>query len=98
MFTGVVEGTGTVRVVEQRGDVLLVHVDTGGVLSGPPPGGSIAVNGCCLTAVGADAAGFSCELTEETLKRTAFRDRLKPGVRVNLERPLRADGRFDGHI
>jgi riboflavin synthase len=98
MFTGIVEGTGTVRAVEQRGDVLVVRVDAGGLLPGLPPGGSIAVNGCCVTAVRADPAGFSCELTEETLKRTAFRDRLQPGVRVNLERPLRADGRFDGHI
>jgi riboflavin synthase len=98
MFTGIVEATGTVRAVERTGDVLAVRIDAGGLLAGPPPGGSIAVNGCCLTAVRADPSGFSCELTEETLKRTAFRDRLKPGVRVNLERPLRADGRFDGHI
>jgi riboflavin synthase len=48
--------------------------------------------------VRADPAGFSCELTEETLRRTAFETRLKPGVRVNLERPMRADGRFDGHF
>ena len=98
MFTGIVEAMGTVRVVERKGDVLELRIDTGGHLSGPPPGGSIAVNGCCLTAVRADPSGFSCELTEETLKRTAFGERLQPGVRVNLERPLRADGRFDGHI
>ena len=45
-----------------------------------------------------DAEGFTCELTGETLARTAFAERLRPGARVNLERPMRADGRFDGHI
>jgi riboflavin synthase len=96
MFTGIIEHTGTIEAVERRRDVLVVRVATMGVeLS---PGGSVAVNGCCLTAVAADARGFSCELTEETLRRTAFEDRLRPGVRVNLERPMRADGRFDGHI
>src|SRR5258708_26233639 len=98
MFAGIGEGRGTIRAVARRGDGLEVRIDAGGLLPGPVPGGSIAVNGCCLTAVRADPSGFSCELTEETLKRTAFRDRLQPGVRVNLERPLRADGRFDGHI
>jgi riboflavin synthase len=58
----------------------------------------VAVSGCCLTAVDVDAAGFACELTEETLRRTAFGERLRPGVLVNLERPMRADGRFDGHV
>ena len=58
----------------------------------------MAVNGCCLTAVEVGPRGFTCELTPETLARTRFDERLREGVRVNLERPLRADGRFDGHI
>jgi riboflavin synthase len=45
-----------------------------------------------------DGGTFTCELTAETLARTAFGTILAPGRRVNLERPLRADGRFDGHI
>src|SRR6185503_7708052 len=61
-------------------------------------GSSVAVNGCCLTAVAVDGDTFTCELTSETLARTSFGSRLVPGLRVNLERPLRADGRFDGHI
>jgi riboflavin synthase len=97
MFTGIVECIGTVTAAERRGDVLRVRVGASG-LDGLAPGGSIAVNGCCLTAVEVDAGGFTCELTGETLQRTAFGDRLRPGVRVNLERPMRADGRFDGHI
>ena len=56
------------------------------------------MNGCCLTAVETGSDGFACELTDETLVRTGFSERLRPGALVNLERPLRADGRFDGHI
>jgi riboflavin synthase len=97
MFTGIVEGTGEVASAERKGDVLRVRIQARG-LEGLPTGGSIAVNGCCLTAVEVDATGFVCELTEETMRRTAFADRLRPGTLVNLERPMRADGRFDGHI
>ena len=98
MFTGIVEGVGTVRTAERRGDVLVARVDVGGLFAGLPLGGSVAVNGCCLTAVGSDAEGFTVELTEETLRRTRFDERLRPGTRINLERPMRADGRFDGHV
>ncbi len=98
MFTGIVEGTGTVAAAARRGDVLAVRIDVGGLFAGLPLGGSVAVNGCCLTAVRSDASGFDVDLTEETLKRTRFDVRMGPGARVNLERPLRADGRFDGHI
>ena len=98
MFSGIVEGTGTVSSAEVRGDVMVVRIDVGALFHDLPLGASIAVNGCCLTAVESDAGGFTCELTAETLRRTAFDRRLRPGVRVNLERPLKADGRFDGHV
>jgi riboflavin synthase len=98
MFTGIVEDTGTVSAVEPRGDVLSVRIDVEKGFGALATGGSIAVNGCCLTAVKADKGGFLCELTEETLRSTAFNNRLRPGARVNLERPLRANGRLDGHI
>lgn len=97
MFTGIIESIGTVRSAERRGDVLVVRLAP--APAGLAPGGSIAVNGCCLTAVALEGdGGFACELTEETLRRTAFEQRLRPGAIVNLERPMRADGRFDGHI
>jgi riboflavin synthase len=98
MFTGIVEGTGTVRGAEQRGDVMVVRIDVGGLFEGLPLGGSVAVNGCCLTAVDSDSSGFAVELTAETLRCTAFDRRLQPGAKVNLERPMKADGRFDGHV
>jgi len=98
VFTGIVEETGTIERVEPRADVLVVSVRARRVLEDLCVGGSIAVNGCCLTAVEVSADGFACELTQETRQRTAFDERLRPGIRVNLERPLRASGRFDGHI
>jgi len=98
MFTGIVEETGRVVSAERRGDILTVAVSAGVTLDGLDIGGSIAVNGCCLTVVRRGADAFECELMGETLARTAFDERLVPGVRVNLERPMRADGRFDGHI
>jgi riboflavin synthase len=98
MFTGIVEEIGRVDSAERRGGLLVVRVAARRIADGLERGASIAVDGCCLTAVDSDAAGFTCELTGETLARTAFAERLRPGAPVNLERPLRADGRFDGHI
>jgi riboflavin synthase len=98
VFTGIVEEVGEVAARETRGDVLVLRVRARDVLAGMAPGASIAVDGCCLTAVDVAPDGFSCALTAETLQRTGFDRRLVPGALVNLERPLRADGRFDGHI
>ena len=98
MFTGIVEETGTVTAATRRDDILTVRVAARATLPGLAVGGSIAVNGCCLTVVRRDADAFECDLMGETLARTAFDERLKPGALVNLERPMRADGRFDGHV
>jgi riboflavin synthase len=98
MFTGIVEEMGRVAAADRRGGLLVVRVAAPRVVEGLEPGASIAVDGCCLTAVEVADGGFTCELTGETLDRTAFAERLRPGAPVNLERPLRADGRFDGHI
>lgn len=98
MFTGIVEEVGEIAAADRRADVLVVRVRARTITPGLPRGASIAVDGCCLTAVEASADGFTCELTRETLDRTGFAQRLVPGALVNLERPMRADGRFDGHI
>ena len=98
MFTGIVEEVGVVVSAERRGSVLCVRIGAPLLSKDLPVGGSVAVGGCCLTAVAVAAGAFDCELTEETLNRTAFEARLVPGRALNLERPLRADGRFDGHI
>jgi riboflavin synthase len=98
MFTGIVEGTGTVADMTPQGEVWRLRVDVAGPFTALPLGGSIAVDGCCLTVVISDPGRFACDLTAETLRRTRFDERLAPGVRVNLERPMRADGRFEGHL
>ena len=98
MFTGIVEEAGRVESAARRGELMVVRIAARVVTGGLARGGSVAVNGCCLTAVDVTQDGFACELTPETLARTRFDERLRAGVRVNLERPLRADGRFEGHI
>jgi len=98
MFTGIIEETGSVVRASQRNDILTVRIAAETTLAGLAIGGSIAVNGCCLTVVRCDSEGFECDMMGETLARTGFRERLQPGAKVNLERPMRADGRFDGHI
>lgn len=60
-------------------------------------GDSLAVNGVCLTAVEVGDQGVATDVVAETLRRSNLGS-VEPGDRVNLERPLRADGRFDGHI
>lgn len=98
MFTGIVEETGTIRAVETRGDVVAVTIGARVVLEALVAGDSVAVNGCCLTAVAVTGDAFVTELTHETLARTSFGGRIAVGAGVNLERPLAASGRFDGHI
>jgi len=96
MFTGIVEQVGRIATVADLPAGIRV-----GIAAAPgdlAPGGSIAVNGCCLTAVTVSPEGFLAELTPETLARTAFSKGTLLGRDVNLERPLRAGGRLDGHI
>jgi riboflavin synthase len=98
MFTGIVEELGRIRQVESRGELLVVWVEAAGIADGLSVGDSIAVNGCCVTATKLASHGFECELTPETLRRTAFEGRLVVDAPVNVERPMPANGRFDGHI
>jgi riboflavin synthase len=95
MFTGLVEAVGSVRSLERRGDAARLILETS--LEGELTlGESLAVNGCCLTVTGKND-GVSFDLLVETLNRTNLGD-LQRGSRVNLERALRADGRFGGHF
>jgi riboflavin synthase len=95
MFTGLVESIGTVRLVEQRGDAARLVLDAP-FAAEVALGESVAVNGCCLTVTGKEHGVFF-DLLVQTLNCTNLGD-LRPGDRVNLERALRADGRFGGHF
>lgn len=93
MFTGIVEELGTVAEFDLRR--LVIHCST--VLEDTKEGSSIAVNGVCLTAVDLKRDSFSADLALETLARTNLGD-LRPGSRVNLERPVTPSTRLSGHI
>ncbi|MBI1735138.1 MAG: riboflavin synthase [Candidatus Rokubacteria bacterium] len=97
MFTGIVEEIGVIRRVTRAGEVARLEIAARVTIEGGEIGGSVAVNGACLTIVAKDAHGFAFELGPETLARTTL-GRLEPGDRVNLERPLRFGGSLGGHL
>lgn len=97
MFTGIVEELGTVESVVTRSAGARLLVRCGTVMEDMKEGASIMVNGVCLTAVDLGAGGFHADLAPETLRRSNLGD-LRPGSRVNLERPLSPSGRLSGHI
>ena len=97
MFTGIIESVGNVVAVEPQGDMTRLRIRAGAVSKGVKLGDSIAVDGACLTVCEIAGEELSFDAVRETLERTAL-GQLAPGSRVNLERAMRADGRFDGHI
>lgn len=98
MFTGLVETTGTLAGRIRRDGGWRIAVSAS-FPSGDPPvlGESIAVQGVCLTVDGLSGSGFECDLLDETIRRTTL-GALPAGARVNLERAMKAGGRFGGHI
>ncbi|HSL27250.1 MAG TPA: riboflavin synthase [Acidimicrobiia bacterium] len=97
MFTGIVETVGRVRSTAGSGGGRRILIEGGVGTEGLRVGDSVAVNGTCLTVVESTASGFAADVVLETLQRTNL-GKLQAGDFVNLERPMRADGRFDGHI
>lgn len=93
MFTGIIQETGTIASVTKDGLIIAASQ----VLQGMQVGGSIAVNGVCLTVTGFDGKSFSIDVMPETLKKTNL-GTLHPGDRVNLERPLTFNGELGGHL
>src|SRR5882672_3048231 len=93
MFTGIVSAVA--KVVESDGKRLAI--DHAGVARRLKVGGSIAVNGCCLTVVKKRGPVFYADVVPETLRRTNL-GALKPGTEVNLELPMTASSLLDGHL
>jgi riboflavin synthase len=93
MFTGIIEELGSIVSIEgQR-----VRIAASVVTEDAKTGGSIAVDGCCVTLVDQGPGWWEADISDETLKRTTFGDR-EPGDAVNLERPVRLADRLGGHI
>jgi riboflavin synthase len=97
VFTGIVEELGEVVVLEERQGSARLTVRGPQVSSDAARGDSIAVNGVCLTVTGSSGGLFTADVMGETLRRSSL-GALSPGSRVNLERPMRLDGRLGGHI
>jgi riboflavin synthase len=97
MFTGIVEETGVVASVEASDDSRRLQITAGKVLDNIEVGDSIAINGVCLTVTSRSSDHVDVIAVGETLGRTNLGG-LDEGHRVNLERPMKADGRFEGHI
>ena len=97
MFTGIIEEVGEIVKIEDYGDFRTIMVKGHQIFDDLRTGSSIAVNGVCLTARSIADHTFSAEMSRETLERTSLGD-LRKGTIVNLERPMRADARFGGHI
>ena len=97
MFTGIIEEVGEIVKIEESGDFRTITVRGHQIFDDLRTGSSIAVNGVCLTARTVADDTFSAEMSRETLERTSLGD-LRRATIVNLERPMRADARFGGHI
>ena len=97
MFTGIIEEVGKITRIAHRESNRRLIVSATHLTKELHKGDSIAVSGVCLTAVDVTPKSFAADLAEETWTRTSF-SRLHQGALVNLELPMRADGRFGGHI
>jgi riboflavin synthase len=97
MFTGIIEEVGKVIKIEQRDENRRMTVEAARSAKELRTGQSIAVSGVCLTALDIKPKSFCADLAPETWSRTSF-SRMREGALVNLELPMKANGRFDGHI
>jgi len=96
MFTGIVEGIGTLSEIKATGGGFRVRIHTP-LSSALKEGDSLSVNGVCLTVILIDGEDVLADIGPETARVTTLSS-LQRGQEVNLERPLRGDGRFDGHF
>jgi riboflavin synthase len=97
MFTGIIEEVGRVTRIEQRGENRRIMVAADNTPKELGTGDSVSVSGVCLTALDIKPGSFCADLAPETWMRTSF-SRIREGALVNLELPMKTDGRFGGHI
>ncbi len=97
MFTGIIEGVGTVREVKQKEDGLEVEIQTSFDLGQTNVGDNLAVNGCCLTIISKLGKSVWIAISEDLLEETTFAE-IEVNQPVNLERSLQVGSRLSGHI
>jgi len=97
MFTGIIEEVGRIARIEQNRENRRIVVEAKATPKELKTGDSVSVSGVCLTAIDIRDHSFSADLAPETWARTSF-SRRERGALVNLELPMKADGRFGGHI
>ena len=97
MFTGIIEQTGTLVSLTERGGVRRITVEAPGVAARLREGDSLGVSGVCLTALEPNPTYFYADVAQETLDKTSL-GTLRPGARVNLELPTAAGSPLGGHI
>lgn len=97
MFTGLVEDIGRVLSIKKQPDAIQLSISASLLSDGTSLGDSIAVNGVCVTVTGQSRAAFTADVMPETIKATTLKY-LRRGDSVNIERAMRADGRFGGHF
>ncbi|MGA2962404.1 MAG: riboflavin synthase [Candidatus Korobacteraceae bacterium] len=97
MFTGIVEEVGRIARIEQKGENRRIVIEAQNIPGQLKTGDSCAVSGVCLTALAITPTSFAADLAPETWVRTSL-SRITEGAKVNLELPLRADGRMGGHM
>ncbi len=97
MFTGLIEGICEIRLVRQSTGGMWLTVDLGELADESKIGDSIAVSGVCLTVTGLNGRDASFDVTSETLTKSNL-GQLTTGAKVNIERAMKATGRFAGHF
>jgi riboflavin synthase len=97
MFTGLIEGTGTLLRIDRHGPDARMVIQAGYAMEDIALGESIAVDGACLTVVSFQKNVFTVDVSAETLSRTTLGCKT-PGSRFNLERALRLGDRLGGHL
>ncbi|MBN2031724.1 MAG: riboflavin synthase [Deltaproteobacteria bacterium] len=97
MFTGLVEGVGTIEGLTRMGEDIRLTISPHFDMADTKVGDSVSVDGVCLTVTGFKPGGFFADVSQETLTRSTMR-RVKRGDKVNLERALRMIDRLGGHL
>jgi len=97
MFSGIIEEIGTVKKITTAKNLSVIEIQARKVLKGAKRGESVAINGACLTIRGIRGKVLIFDVISETLQKTTLGS-LEKGSRVNLEKALKRNGRFDGHF